>query len=142
MARSRRATLLSSAPLPSGYLSFFALCLRLGVGISMLTHGVPKLISFGSLHGSFPDPIGMGSTLSLVMAIGAEVGCSVLLIFGLLTRFAVLPLIFTMCVAFFVVHSGDLYATRELAAVYILLCWAILALGSGKISLDYLIVKK
>lgn len=142
MAKSRRATLLKSAPLPSGYLSFFALCLRLGVGISMLTHGVPKLMSFGSLHNSFPDPIGMGSTLSLIMAIGAEVGCSVLLIFGLLTRFAVLPLIFTMCMAFFVVHGGDPYSTRELAALYAIIYLAILAMGSGKISLDYLIVRK
>ncbi|TWU46764.1 hypothetical protein Poly59_57370 [Rubripirellula reticaptiva] len=33
----------------------------------------------------FLDPIGIGNRLSLILAIGAEVGCSVLLIAGLRT---------------------------------------------------------
>lgn len=37
---------------------------------------------------AFPDPLGVGSEISLILAIFGEVFCSVLLIFGLLIRLA------------------------------------------------------
>lgn len=57
--------------------------LRVAIGCFMLVHGIQKLMGFSEMADKFPDPIGMGSQLSLVMAIGAEVGCSLLLILGL-----------------------------------------------------------
>lgn len=36
------------------------LLLRFLVGITMMTHGVAKLLSFGELSATFPDPIGLG----------------------------------------------------------------------------------
>ena len=84
----------------------------------------------------FPDPLGVGSTLSLLLILFAEVGCSCLLIFGLMTRLATLPLMFGMLMAFFVIHGADPFAVRELPllylGVYVFLLWG----GAGSYSLD------
>ena len=114
--------------------------LRLAFGLSMLlAHGWPKLMKFGELADKFPDPLGMGSQLSLVLAIGAEVGCSVLLIIGLFTRLAAIPLAVTMIVAFFVVHGADPWKVKELAALYLAVYATLAFTGAGHLSVDGLI---
>lgn len=112
------------------------LVLRLAVGGFMLVHGLQKLTAFSSMSGVFPDPIGVGSQLSLILAIGAEVGCSVLVMLGLGTRLAVLPLAFTMAVALFVVHGADAWQVKELAAFYLAAYGVLFLTGPGAYSLD------
>lgn len=102
----------------------------------MLVHGIQKLMGFSGMADVFPDPIGMGSQLSLTMAIGAEVGCSILLILGLGTRLAVIPLAFTMIVALFVVHAADPWKVKELAAIFLTVYVVIFITGPGRCSLD------
>ena len=51
------------------FLSLGLLILRVLVGITMLTHGLAKLTSFSELSATFPDPIGLGSTLSLILIV-------------------------------------------------------------------------
>ncbi len=102
----------------------------------MLVHGIQKLMGFSGMADVFPDPIGMGSQLSLTMAIGAEVGCSILLILGLGTRLAVIPLAFTMIVALFVVHATDPWKVKELAAIFLTVYTVIFITGPGSCSLD------
>ena len=103
------------------------LFLRLFIGGMMLSHGWTKLATFSVLSATFPDPLGVGSTLSLLLILFAEVGCSCLLIFGLMTRLATLPLMFGMLMAFFVIHGADPFAVRELPllylGVYVFLLW-------------------
>lgn len=110
--------------------------LRVAFGVFMLVYGIQKLIGFSELAGKFPDPIGIGSQLSLIMAIGAEVGCSILLILGLGTRLAVIPLAFTMIVALFIVHAADPWKVKELAALYLAVYAVISITGPGRCSLD------
>lgn len=112
------------------------LVLRIAFGSFMLVHGTQKLMGFNTLADKFPDPIGMGSQLSLIAAIGSEVGCSLLLILGLGTRLAVLPLAFTMVIALFVVHAADPWKIKELAAVYLAVYVAIALTGPGCFSID------
>ncbi|MBP6576443.1 MAG: DoxX family protein [Chryseobacterium sp.] len=119
------------------------LVLRLFVGISMLTHGLPKLeklIANDKIE--FMNFLGLGSAISLVLVVFAEFLCSVFLILGFLTRFSTIPLMVTMLVAFFVVHGSDPYATKELSLMYFFFYLAIFILGSGKFSLDWLFSKK
>lgn len=112
------------------------LLMRLTFGGLMLVHGMQKLLGFGVMAEVFPDPLGMGSQLSLISAIGAEVGCSLLLILGLGTRLAVLPLAFTMIIALFVVHGSDPWKVKELAAIYLAGYAILFVTGPGNLSLD------
>src|SRR5690625_174231 len=87
------------------HLNILLLIVRLAVGALMLTHGLAKLpLLFGSGPIQFPDPIGLGATTSLVLAVFTEVICSFLLIFGLGTRFAAIGLLITMLIAAVIVH--------------------------------------
>jgi len=119
------------------------LMLRLGVGGLMLTHGIPKLMKlFGSDPIQFGDPIGIGVEASLTLAVLSEVICSVLIIIGLGTRLASIPLIITMAIAFFIVHGADPFQRKELALFYLIVYVVLLLTGSGKYSLDHYFLKR
>lgn len=112
---------------------------RLLFGMFFMMHGLTKINDFGQMALAFPDPLGVGSEISLILAILGEVFCSVLLIFGLLTRLALIPMIFTMCIAFFVIHAGDPFSAKELSFIYLATFIIIWVSGAGKYSLDYMI---
>jgi len=113
------------------------LVLRLGVGVMMLVaHGWGKLIGFSDLAGKFPDPLGVGSTTTLVLAVFAEVVCALLIILGLGTRFAAVPLLVTMLVAAFIVHADDPWARKEFALLYAIPFLTLIFTGGGRFALD------
>lgn len=112
------------------------LILRVSIGCFMLVHGAAKLQGFAAMAEAFPDPLGVGSRISLVLAIGAEVGCSILLILGVGTRLAAIPLAFTMIIALFWVHNDDPWQKKELAAVFLAVYATLFVAGGGACSLD------
>ena len=119
------------------------LILRIAGGALMLTHGIGKMESlFGTDPIQFPDPIGLGATTSLALAVFAEVVCAALLILGLATRFAAIPLLITMLVAVFVVHIADPFANQELPLLYATIYVVILIAGAGKFSIDNMVFNK
>lgn len=118
------------------------LVLRVAISGLMLVHGLQKATAFSDLKDKFADPLGMGSPLSLISAIGAEVGCSLLLIVGLGTRLAAIPLAFTMIIALFVIHAEDGWKVKELAAVYLCVYASLIFTGAGEFSLDRFFVKR
>ena len=123
------------------YSNLTALLMRLGFGGMMLTHGWGKfnhLISGGT---SFLDPIGIGETPTLVLAVLAEFVAPILVILGFKTRpAAVLPAI-TMLVAAFIVHANDPWSKQEFPLLYLFGFIGIFLLGSGKYSLDWKLKK-
>jgi len=119
-----------------------SLILRLSAGGFMLTHGVPKFQRLLSGEFQFADPFGLGPGVSLGMAVFAELVCSVLLILGLGTRLATIPLIVTMAVAAFIAHGADPFGKKEMALLYLAVYLVLLLLGSGKYSFDYVLQKK
>jgi len=69
------------------------LLLRIGTASLILTHGIPKLLRILEGDFSFGDPIGIGPTASLILVTFAEAICAALVIIGLVTRAALIPLI-------------------------------------------------
>jgi len=102
-------------------------------------HGLDKLLHYKQYAQKFPSLLGMGSHVELTLAIFAEFFCSVLLILGIGTRLAAIPLIVTMLVAISMAHAKDPWAVKEMAALYLSAFVTILLCGGGGISLDRLI---
>lgn len=121
---------------------FVLLLLRLAAGALMLTHGMGK---FATLIGGepiqFPDPIGVGATASLVLAVFAEMFCAIFLIFGVGTRLAAIPLLITMSVAVLIIHTNDPIGIRELPLLYASIFLVLAIAGAGKFSIDNWIYK-
>lgn len=122
--------------------SLAMLLLRLTAGgVMALGHGWPKVQKFSSAPSTFPDPLGIGGTMSFAGAVGSELVCGMLVAVGLFTRLACLPLIFTMLVAALVVHGKDPFfmsggAAKEPAIIYLVMFLVVLIAGPGQWSLD------
>ncbi|MFW7378772.1 MAG: DoxX family protein [Oligoflexus sp.] len=115
--------------------SLAMLVLRVGLGATMfLAHGLGKLTSFP--NPDFPDPFRIGATTSMGLAVFAEVFCALLLILGLWTRLAAIPLITTMAVAFFIIHADDPLRNKELALLYLFGFVTLFFGGPGQYSVD------
>lgn len=121
--------------------SIALLVLRIGLGVMMIPHGYNKLVNFASKSATFADPFHIGSSTTLILVIFAEFFCASLLVLGLLTRFACIPLIATMSVALFHSHNGQIFGAGEKAGLYLAGFIALVLMGPGKISTDRLIGK-
>ncbi len=117
-------------------LSLLLLRLAFG-GLMFLNHGLGKfnkLMAGGEIK--FANVFGMGPELSLGLAVFAEVVCALMVVIGLFTRMAVIPLIITMLVAIFVIHIGDPFKKMESAIIYLIPYLVLFWNGSGKYSVD------
>ncbi len=117
-------------------LSLLLLRLAFG-GLMFLNHGLGKfnkLMAGGEIK--FANVFGMGPELSLGLAVFAEVVCAIMVVLGLFTRMAVIPLIITMLVAIFVIHIGDPFKKMESAIIYLIPYLVLFWNGSGKYSVD------
>ncbi len=124
------------------WLHLWLLILRIGASALMLTHGLPKLMKIIDGNMQFGDPLGMGATTSLILATFAEAFCSILIMLGLATRLATIPLIITMATAAFIVHANDPFSYQEMPLLYLLIYITLLVTGAGKYSVDQAINKK
>jgi putative oxidoreductase len=115
---------------------------RVSIALLMLTHGLPKL---GKLFSDeplvFASVFGMSQSLSLALTVFAEVFCAILILVGLVTRFAAIPLIFGMAVAAFYMHAADPFSSKEMAVLYLVGFAFLLITGGGKYSVDTIISK-
>ena len=127
---------------PDGtFISVILLIVRVVFGVMLMNHGIDKWANYQELSAVFPDPLGIGSPLSLGLAIFGELAWSMAFIIGFLYRLAMIPMIFTMCVAFFIVHADDPFAVKELAFVYLVVFVLMYIVGPGKFAVDRWISK-
>ncbi|MDP4624013.1 MAG: DoxX family protein [Akkermansiaceae bacterium] len=129
------------------------LFLRVCIGLLMFFgHGLGKIQNFAEKKDGFPVPDFfplnlMSHPVSLMATIGAEVGCSILIILGLATRPAAFIFAFTMTVAAFAIHGGAPWfsmsgPSKEMALLYLVPAVAILLSGAGQYSVDASILKE
>ena len=115
-------------------MSLLLLYLRVVFGILFMLHGVSKFVNFAHLSQVFPSVAGIGSRLSLIVVIMAELFCAAAVVLGLLFRLALIP----MTIAFGILHSGSI-VHGELALLYLLVFLVLEITGPGKYSLDTLL---
>ena len=118
-----------------------ALILRIGGAVLMMPHGYDKLVNFKQYSQNFMHFLGFSGTVSLGLVVFAEFFCSILVILGLATRLAVIPLIIDTFVALAIAHNFDFFGKGEHAALFLTIFLAILFVGPGKISVDGMINK-
>lgn len=117
--------------------STILLIARFIFGVLLMNHGVEKWIHYTELSTTFPDPLGVGSQFSLLLAIFGELICSIAFIAGFLYRLVTIPMIFTMGIAFFIIHGNDPFASKELAFIYLVVYTLMYIIGPGKFSIDH-----
>jgi len=121
--------------------------LRVGIGGVFVAHGIQKLAVFGiSGLAGFMTQIGVPlPTLSAIAVTAAELGGGLALVAGLFTRWAALPIAFSMIVAALTVHlKGGFFLPHGVEYVLTLFTATVaLALtGSGAFSVDRWLEKR
>jgi putative oxidoreductase len=138
MTRVRRVLLLGSI---SPRIDFALLILRVWVGMSLfLRHGLDKLLGSTDEISQFPDPLHLGSHFSFIVATASDSFCSILIVAGLVTRWAALLIFGNILVAWaLVVHFQFLshgVSAGEAMVLYLGGLTTIALAGPGRFSLD------
>lgn len=121
--------------------------LRVAIGGVFVAHGLQKLAVFGlsgvaGMLGQLGVPF---PTLSAIAVTGAELLGGLALVAGLFTRWAALPLAFSMAVAAVTVHLKDGFFLPngvEYVFTLFLTSIALVLTGSGSFSIDRLLEKR
>ena len=122
-------------PTDSKGFSLLLLCLRIFFGLMLTMHGLEKLYNYTELCYTFPDPTGIGSEITLLFVIFAEMMCSVAFIFGALYRLSMIPMLGVMAVAFLYIHEASI-VQGELAFIYLIVLIMMYITGPGQYSID------
>ncbi|MDR6710543.1 putative oxidoreductase [Pseudomonas hunanensis] len=97
----------------------------------LLIHGLPKLLDWSSELQRIEDPFGLGASLTLGLAVFAEVFCPLLLILGICARLACLPVIAVLLVALVVVHPEWSLEQGQFAWLFLVLYAGLALTGPG-----------
>ena len=109
----------------------------------------PAMMKWSNMSGIADWFAGMGipfPTLNAYLAASTEMAAVVLFPLGLFTRIISIPLMITMVVAIATVHFGNGFEAGdngfEIPLYYLLMLFALLVNGAGKMSLDHLISRR
>ena len=130
------------------YSNLSRLFLRLFIGVILLQLGVNQMANFESFS-SLPGLCGMEGCTTVSGVIAEELISSTLILLGLLTRVAIIPLIIIMASAVGMAMNGMATATGEVFGLQpmmlpMLICGILVFFGiagPGKISLDYILAR-
>jgi putative oxidoreductase len=98
----------------------------------LLVHGLPKAIHYTSQLEAIEDPLHFGKTLTLGFAIFAEVVCPLLMIAGIATRLAALPIMLVCVIALGLVHREWTLDQGQFAWMLLIMFGTIAIAGAGR----------
>ncbi len=108
----------------------------------LLIHGLPKLLNWSSELQHIEDPFGLGATLTLSLAVFAEVLCPILLILGVFARLACLPVLAVLLVALVVVHPDWSLEQGQFAWLLLVLFGGLALTGPGAWSVGGVLARR
>ncbi|MGQ7935971.1 DoxX family protein [Paraburkholderia sp. D1E] len=124
---------LAPTSVPSFTASAALLFLRVAASVLLLVvHGLPKATHYSSQLAVIEDPLHLGKTLTLGIAIFAEVLCPVLMIAGIATRLAALPMMVITLMALTLVHPEWTLDQPQFAWMLLILFGTIVIGGAGR----------
>ena len=115
------------------------LVLRLLFGGLFIYYGYMKLDMYSQYAGMFPDYLGLGAKPTYILVSCCELIGGILLVLGLFTRLAIIPIFIIMVVVYFVTHKKDVFTAKQLEFFYMFICILVFILGGGRYSLDALL---
>lgn len=105
-------------------------------GLLFYNHGLIKMQLFSEDPSGFPNPMHLGAQTTYYLVMFAEGFCAILVLLGLFTRLALLPILVTLGTAVLSVHADNALTDKELPILYLSVYIAIFLLGPGRYSLD------
>ncbi|OPB02035.1 DoxX family protein [Pseudomonas synxantha] len=110
------------------------LFLRVSGAVFLLcVHGLPKLLNYGEQLKLIEDPFHLGGQVTLLLAIFAEVLCSLLIIAGVLVRLACVPILAVLVIALLVVHPEWTLWEGQFGWLLLIIFTSILIAGPGRL---------
>jgi putative oxidoreductase len=111
-------------------------------GLLFIDHGIGKIDKLMNPPVTFMDFMGLGPEASLLLVIVAEAVCALLVVLGLGTRIACIPLVINFLVVLFNAQAGKPFPQIELPLIFLLSFIIIFITGAGNYSLDRLLLKQ
>lgn len=113
-------------------LDFGLLFMRVCAALLMFKlHGLPKLLNWSSELQNIDDPLGLGPHITLLAALFAQVLCPLLIVLGVATRLACLPILFLLLVALLVVHPDWSLEQGQFGWLFVVLFAGLALTGPG-----------
>ncbi|MCK6190585.1 MULTISPECIES: DoxX family protein [unclassified Pseudomonas] len=112
------------------------LFLRVSGALFLLwVHGVPKVLNYSEQLTLIEDPFHVGATVTLLLAIFAEVVCPVLIVVGVWVRLACLPILAVLLIAMLVVHPQWTLLEGQFGWLLLIIFTSVLIAGPGRLTL-------
>jgi putative oxidoreductase len=112
------------------------LFLRVSGALFLLwVHGLPKLLHYSDQLKLIEDPFHLGAPITLLLAIFTEVLCPLLIIAGVWTRLACLPILAVLVIALLVVHPEWTLFEGQFGWLLMIIFTSILIAGPGSLRL-------
>jgi putative oxidoreductase len=102
----------------------------------LIVHGLPKAWHYTAQIAAIEDPFHLGKAVSLWFALFGEVVCPLLIILGIATRVAALPVLIITVIALLFVHPEWRIEQAQFAWMLLILFGTIVIGGAGRIRLD------
>ncbi|MBD8668930.1 DoxX family protein [Pseudomonas lurida] len=112
------------------------LFLRVSGALFLLwVHGLPKLLNYSEQLKLIEDPFHLGASVTLLLAIFAEVLCPLLIMAGVLVRLACLPILCVLLIALGVVHPEWTLFEAQFGWLLLIIFTALVISGPGRLVL-------
>jgi putative oxidoreductase len=122
------------------------LCARITLGVLFASTGWGKVHNLDKVTGFFQELHIPAPGLNAVVVSYSELVCGALLLVGLASRLATVPLIVSMAVALVTAKAGEIHDLSDLFGTveftYLALCLFIAVSGPGPVALDHLLVRR
>lgn len=103
----------------------------------IVAHGLKKIGMGVSEAEQVPNPLHLPEAFNSLFADAANLVFPVFIIFGFLTRIAVLPILAVTLTGYFILHWNDALLVKDTPFMYSLCYLFLLFMGPGKYSIDH-----